>query len=163
MQIDRDQTYKYVLSSHPQYGFFTGLTQRGEQLLGVAYGESLITARFTGDGELIGWDVRLLAYPAKPEGVLSALAIHERSISVRRFSIPLPGEPGHNSPWERNSISIEDVPWHVKDVLLSHGQAEGEEVKEALSLAKEWLDRGDYVFWCGSDYGVNKDGEVVSS
>jgi len=178
----RDASHLYKLQCHPQYGFWTGVTKDNEQVLLGTWDPELIAVFFSTQGDFL----RLQRTPLDSQPRLfgghvldtngnkweepdllffmTEIGYRSQTIVVRRFFVStVSEETAADSPWDRSGVGIEDLPWHYQEVLNTFNSHSENEKNEFLGEIREWLIRGDFVFWWAADYDVNQEGEVVAS
>ncbi len=160
----RDESYRYVLQSHPGYYFEVGRSADQQALWGILNGEAWLL-RFTLDGELTSTErlesSALHDTTAKPDHrrILAGVSSHLRQqlgwvdepISVKRFRL------------RQGDAGIDDLSEVLREFLENPSEYESDDRIEMQASADEWLSSGMFVFWWGQDYDVAESGLVSSS
>jgi hypothetical protein len=77
------------------------------------------------------------------------IGFYERPVVVQRFAVP------------ELSLGIENLPRHFQDFQKDPIDFSEEEQREFPRIINEWTSEGNFVFWWGSDYYLNKNGEII--
>lgn len=77
------------------------------------------------------------------------LAFREQPISIDRFSLP------------ELSLGIEHMPRHFEHFRRNPDDYTEEDQREYPAMIDEWLAEGNAVLWWGTDYYLDKHGEII--
>ena len=159
----REERYEYKLRSHPSYGFYVGRSNNGQAIWGL--GEDWIDIIwFDLAGNFERFEKIAFIDFIKAEGFQSDILfekannfIYQRfnlideTVSLKRFWL------------EEIETGIEDLTETMKEFLSEPDAFDDEETIEYKEILEEWKNEGQYVFWWGQDFYVNKDGFVETS
>jgi len=156
--------------ANPQYRYFsTGVLADNRQvILGLQFPD-IVLLFFDSLGNLLETTTRCLsvttrtigeagltaafqdAYKLELEQIQHQLGLRPSTIRVKRFFLP------------DLEIGIEDLPANYLAVLKSPHEYEEEEVNYIKADIERWKSKGCFVFHWGTDYWMDKDGNVIAS
>lgn len=167
----------YLLRSHDEYGFYTGRTPDGQQVIAGWDWNAFLTLYFSPQGALL--QVTTQAFDAQGELTdslvtaaplelsrearatlqahferwLSGIMIAQEPVRVQKFSV------------DGRFMSIEDMPAEWQEFLDDPSTAINEEdANEMAEQIEDWRSGNHFVFWWNNDYWVDGDtGEVTDS
>jgi hypothetical protein len=166
--IERAPSYKYHLAPPSYRSFSTGVIPDGRQALFATLASDIVLVTFQLDGHYLDFTTRrvqdtmldeqgarslLMPVPDHREWMAwkQEIRFTPQTISVCRFFI------------DELEVGIEDIPRYYRDVLLHPGEFEAQEVDDVKVAVERWLTEGSFVFLCGTEYWIDKAGEVEAT
>jgi hypothetical protein len=161
----------YRIQTHPMLDYCVGHDKHGQAvLLGIRY-PYLVAVLFDQVGRLVEIRIRPLGFQAPAiykggpyitEDPLFLEKVHnqrsqwevefgfkEGPIVVERFFLP------------QLLIGIEDLPRHLQRFLHHPTEFSTDEQSNYPAIIQDWRTNGNCVLWWGTDYYLNRDGEVI--
>jgi hypothetical protein len=77
------------------------------------------------------------------------LGFSEQSIVIERFAFP------------EFDLGIENLPRHMQHFRSNPDESSEEDKRELPKMIEEWIAEGNFVFWWGNDYYLDKEGEII--
>lgn len=165
----------YTLKSHDGYGFWTGRTSTGKQVLMGVDWNALVCLRFSNGGDFLMCIERPFDVDGQPINTPVTQIPHhvseqgQRLIDERfekwRDEVIVEQSPIRFKEFfhPERFIGVEEIPSFYQDFLNDPSEFSDEDRDAIPAEIQNWKDREDFVFWFNENYDCNKDGEVVSS
>jgi hypothetical protein len=143
----------------------TGKTSGGDQVVMGMLFPWAVVVYFTPDGAFLKVEKKRLDTNAAPEqrfqpdvedGFRDVLRSWQGQIGYLEAPIQL-----QQFFLNEYRIGIRDLPSDLQDYLNNPERYPGEDHEEFLNDIESWKEEGNYVFWWGTDYPVNTDGETL--
>ncbi len=142
---------KFNLQSHQCYGFETGITKDGKQVIVGSDWDAFIVIYFDKDGHHLSVDI-LGKEAALLEQWKQEYLLKEQTICIQEFFI------------KDRFISLSKMPHDIIEFIEEPQNFDANEIEDYQYQLEYWQTRSDdFVFYWNEEYWCGKDGEVHTS
>jgi hypothetical protein len=151
--------------------FIAGRERGGRQiLLGLRY-PYVVVLVFAASGELVEAVIRPSLFHPKSRGPAGPYFTEnpdfQEKVSgqIASWQLEIGFRPGpilvQPFALPELSLGIEDLPRHLQGFRKQPKEFSEEEQREFPGIIDEWVSEGNFVLWWGTDYYLDKQGEVI--